>query len=692
MKNYVSKIYGDREEFIIIGLTGKTGSGCTTVSKILENGYKDYHEINCNDKPIQNRKDSIIKAFASKAFSSEIYYKKFKVIKPSTLMMMLFIFEKQILFGKIKALKKLLDKTDIEIKNLDKKNLKKFKTDLKKELKDLKELYKIIINFQEDEEVNNFEGFEKNFDEKKDYIKNKNRKSLLTYIDKKKNEYEKKLFLQDKLTLLKEINKLFNCELSMPEFDKIKYIEQYEVIKDSVNKEKIKEKIELKRKIIDCVLTYLANNKSKKFIYLYESYNKKIIKKRENKELSIQQLQSIGDLVREQIDIFQLPNYTNLLIKAFRTTSKEKDESCYIVIDSLKNPFEILFFKERYSAYYTFSIHAKDEIIYKRVVEDKIDIEAIHKKELNLDEKGKQKGSLDSKKDFNSQNVIECTQRSDIYIDNNKDKKDTLYKQIFKYLSLIIHPGLVTPSKDEMIMQVALNAKFNSGCISRQVGAVVLNKFDSVKAIGWNEVPEGQMPCLLRSHSELLDNSSSIDYSKYEKNTVRNKNQFKYVYFKKEDIKDKNKFKVLSAKYTPKNQYDESNKKGLNDSFCFKSIQNNIDGNKNQVYTRSLHAEENAFLQASKYGNSEIIGGQLFTTASPCFLCAKKAYQLGMKRIVYIEAYPDISNEQVFDIGIHDIEMVHFRGAIGLAYQKLYEPIFSYKDELQALNRKLEDK
>jgi deoxycytidylate deaminase len=425
--------------------------------------------------------------------------------------------------------------------------------------------------------------------------------------------------------------------------------------------------------MIDDVLNYLAKNESKHFIKLYNNYNKRITEKRENQELPIHQLQTIGDLVREQIDIFQLPNYTNLLIKAFRAQAKEKNKSCYIVIDSLKNPFEILFFKERYSAYYTFSIHAKDEVIYERVAKDNIDIKAIHRKEMNEDDHGKQKGSLDSKKDFNSQNVIECIQRSDIYIDNNKDKKDTLYKQLFKYLSLIVHPGLITPSKDEMIMQLALNAKFNSGCISRQVGAVVLNKFDSVKAIGWNEVPEGQIPCILRSHSELLNNSSSIDYSKYEKNTVRVNDNFKYIFSKKNPNH-------------PNNEYIESNKKGLNDSFCFKSIQNEIDKNKNQVYTRSLHAEENAFLQASKYGNSEIIGGQLFTTASPCFLCAKKAYQLGMKRIVYIEAYPDISNEQVFDIGIHEIEMVHFRGAIGLAYQKLYEPIFAYKDELKALN------
>ena len=293
------------------------------------------------------------------------------------------------------------------------------------------------------------------------------------------------------------------------------------------------------------------------------------------------------------------------------------------------------------------------------------------KQRQNVDEKDKQKGSLDSSKDFNSQNITECIQRSDIYIDNNQDKKDTLYRQIFRYLSLIVHPGLITPSKDELIMQIALNAKFNSGCISRQVGAVVLNKHGSVKSIGWNEVPEGQVPCLLRSHSELLNNSTLNFYSKYEKSDFKSKDSFKYIF-----------------STTKQPQYKESDKLGLNDSFCFKSIQNEIDGQKNQVYTRSLHAEENAFLQASKYGNSEIIGGQLFTTASPCFLCAKKAYQLGIKRVVYIEAYPDISNEQVFEIGSHDIEVVHFRGATGLAYQKLYEPIFSYKDELKALNKK----
>ncbi len=32
----INKLYEEREDFIIIGLTGRTGAGCSTVSKILE--------------------------------------------------------------------------------------------------------------------------------------------------------------------------------------------------------------------------------------------------------------------------------------------------------------------------------------------------------------------------------------------------------------------------------------------------------------------------------------------------------------------------------------------------------------------------------------------------------------------------------------------------------------------------------
>ncbi|RLA83677.1 MAG: hypothetical protein DRG78_03620 [Epsilonproteobacteria bacterium] len=668
MRNSIKQIYKSKNQFILIGLTGKTGSGSSTVANILENGYKDYQAVNEKDKYIQQKKDRIIKNYASIKFKN----KKFNIIKPSALIMMIFILGESVFTKEIKKLQKLLDNIkDIENDENIKNKHKKINKDIKSKCKDISEMYKLIkknnlmnYKFLKDDK---FFKFLNNYN-------NKKQNELLLFIKEYKKRYEKRISEQNSSNFIKEISSTLNTEIDNKKFKKnLKKFKIIKIIEDGHFRDKIKNKINLKSKIINNILEKMAKEDYDKFIKLYNKFDKITRKLRKSNSKKIKILQNIGDSVRENAHIYELPKYINFAIKALRAKSKnenkDKNKYCYIVIDSLKNPFEIVYFKERYSAYYTFSMHSNDQVIYDRFKKRKINIKEIHKRELYKPNTKKQKDSLDNKEDFNSQNIIECIQRSDIYIDNNRDKKDNLYKQIFKYLSLIIHPGLITPTKDEIMMQLALNAKFNSGCISRQVGAVVLNKYDSIKSIGWNDVPEGQIPCNLRSHSELLNNSQLLDYSDYEKSKVRNHKHFKNIFFKKRA-----------------NQYKRSNKIGLNDSFCFKQIQNKIDKNSNQVYTRSLHAEENAFLQLAKYGNSKILGGQLFTTSSPCFLCAKKAYQLGIRRIVYIEAYPDISNDQIFSCGFKETEVIHFRGTIGLAYQKLFEPLFSYKDELNAIN------
>lgn len=234
--------------------------------------------------------------------------------------------------------------------------------------------------------------------------------------------------------------------------------------------------------------------------------------------------------------------------------------------------------------------------------------------------------------------------------------------EIIKYVSLIMHPGLITPSLDEKMMQIAYTAKLNLGCLSRQVGASITNENGSLKAIGWNSVPEGQTPCLLRDLNELNCTKSS-SFSIYEKSK-----EFK-SYIKNEILID--------------------DKYGLNQSFCFKTIytKNKPNEKGNQVHTRSLHAEENAFMQLAKYGSEGIKGGTLYSTASPCELCSKKAYQLGMKKIVYIDPYPGIARKQILLSGQFPPEVVLFKGAIGIAYHKLYEQIIPYKDELITLQK-----
>jgi hypothetical protein len=78
-------------------------------------------------------------------------------------------------------------------------------------------------------------------------------------------------------------------------------------------------------------------------------------------------------------------------------------------------------------------------------------------------------------------------------------------------------------------------------------------------------------------------------------------------------------------------------------------------------------------------------GGVLFTTASPCELCAKKAYQLGIKTIYYIDPYPGISAEHILGGGIDPPVLKLFSGVIGRAYHELYQPIMPFKDELATL-------
>ena len=73
MKEKINKIYENRQNFVVIGLTGKTGSGCSTVAEILEKGYENYNPVDFNQKELQNRKANIINKFTMRQYYSLFY-------------------------------------------------------------------------------------------------------------------------------------------------------------------------------------------------------------------------------------------------------------------------------------------------------------------------------------------------------------------------------------------------------------------------------------------------------------------------------------------------------------------------------------------------------------------------------------------------------------------------------------------
>lgn len=56
---------------------------------------------------------------------------------------------------------------------------------------------------------------------------------------------------------------------------------------------------------------------------------------------------------------------------------------------------------------------------------------------------------------------------------------------------------------------------------------------------------------------------------------------------------------------------------------------------------RAIHAEQNAIIQAGKYGEN-VQGGTIYCTHSPCIICAKMIINAGIKRFVTYGNYPDI--------------------------------------------------
>lgn len=385
--------------------------------------------------------------------------------------------------------------------------------------------------------------------------------------------------------------------------------------------------------------------------------------------------QKIGDNIRSSghiaKDEFQPENIssiserTNKIIKAIRNKCKEEKKPAFIVIDAFRNPYEAQFFSERYSAFYLFSINTPNEDREKRLSE-KLNITPKQLKELDDKEYDKKPEGY---KLFISQDIKKCIEISDIHIRNpqlNENDTSFLKKQLIWYISLVLHPGLVTPTPIERAMQLAYTAKLNSGCISRQVGAVVTNDQFAIKAVGWNSVPQGQVPCILRNINDLKNHHDKPAFSHYELNDKK----FREFVF---DTVNAN--KVAEKDFL----------KGRNFSYCFKDFHNHVKCEKNQVHTRSLHAEENAFLQITKDGGQSLQNGFLFTTASPCELCSKKAYQIGIKKIFYIDPYPGISQSHILNSGTNKPELELFSGAIGKSYYQLYQSVMPYKDEIEML-------
>lgn len=356
-------------------------------------------------------------------------------------------------------------------------------------------------------------------------------------------------------------------------------------------------------------------------------------------------LQDIGNILREKKGNHFLAEYSLKRYEDKLGSGDIKEES-NIIFDNIRNTGEVEYFRRKLPNFYLVAVDAPALIRWERVKNDYYDA-GLNERNFKVDDKrDKNEGDIP-----HGQKVQFCVDRADILLSNLENYRYKLQENLLKnskrYINLMF--GLEEdpqPEEQELYMSTAYSISLLSKCIKRKVGAVILNETNNVVSVGYNENPKTIDPCI------------EADY----------KGCYK-------DIKKIENIKTHKGKPCP----DCGTKFGkLNDvPYRCKNKKCNLDlweyvGRDKGMLPRctAIHAEEHALLNAKFH---DLNNCNLYVTTYPCFTCAQKIIEVGIKEVCYAEPYPDPDSIDLL-ANKSKVKMTPFEGVKARAFFKLYGP------------------
>lgn len=357
----------------------------------------------------------------------------------------------------------------------------------------------------------------------------------------------------------------------------------------------------------------------------------------------------------------------------------ESQRICYI-IDSIKHTSELSTFRDVYQGvFYLISIYTPfNERVKKLSVPNITENEA--KELIAIDQ---------YEVSPNGQQVRKVFVDADFFVRIEDKTKNEIQKKINRYANLIFEYGIETPSIDERAMYEAKSASVNSACLSRQVGASILSKEGDLISTGWNDVP--------KYGGNLYTNNGEVDNRCFIKGICYNDyNKDKLRQFIEDEFQENINLDEIIGENDFTNEHINSIKKELKlylgKVLKKSSIKSLIE------FSRSVHAEMHAIINAGNLDGSKIKGGTLFCTTYPCHNCARHIIAAGIKKVYYIEPYlkskaPELHNDSITEDETitKKVQILLFDGVAPRRYLSFFNNIRPRK-ELGKLAYKTEDK
>lgn len=296
------------------------------------------------------------------------------------------------------------------------------------------------------------------------------------------------------------------------------------------------------------------------------------------------------------------------------------------MIESIRNPAEINYFRENHTEFILIGIFAEYDVRWGRVRET-----YNGSKDLFDADERKDQGKTEPKY---GQKISDCFFESDLILSNNKEinpgNPNEAYKEmdskITAYLKSLDEPINSNPTLVETLMAAAYTSGRRSKCIKRKVGAVIADKYDRIISSGFNGVPRTLQECITMKGECYRD----IERERLAKELCGE------LQLESEDTAVelvKGKIKLLEK--------------------C-----------------RALHGEENAIMNLVGRG-VDLTDSTIYVTTYPCNLCANKIVQAGIKKVVYFEPYPVEEAKEILKKG--GVETESFEGVTFRAFFKFFK-------------------
>ena len=337
------------------------------------------------------------------------------------------------------------------------------------------------------------------------------------------------------------------------------------------------------------------------------------------------ELQDIGDEGREK-------SLSHWLEVALEGLPSERD----VVIDCVRNTGEIEAIRDRFTKSYVVAVVANRTARWDR-------------SKSNYGTEGEfaeadERDNEDKDERPYGQQVSRCVNAADYVLTNDAPlgSSGNVNKGLWEKIStdLDVMRGIAPrrPRDEETHMATAYTASHLSLCLKRKVGCVIVGADSLPLSTGFNENPLGTQPCVREWGYCFKDDAMEKEL---------------------EERKESHCTKCGAINHFPGG--------GWRCAGCKDSLKKQLFPSRNMEKCTAIHAEERAI---RSLGDRSAKGGTMYMTTFPCLQCSRYILDAGIKKIVYVEAYPVKEARELLER--FRVEFVPFNGFKARAFNIVF--------------------